>query len=545
MWPALLFTRSVRALFGKGDGARLSRPSRPCVEPLESRCLLDANGVTSAVVGNRLVVTGSAGNDSITLRIAPSGSSSITLSPGARVLEVDSGNGSTLQRTFFPLTFNQLLVDGGAGNDTITIDESNGAFTDTVATTLVGGAGNDSIFGGTGGEVFVVGPGSDFINGGSGNDTYTFNADAPLGSLVIDSTGTGNDTLDFRQTQNVPVTINLSSFQPQQVNANLNLTLLSAGALAAFFGTQQSDTITLALTGAPDESFVIDGQSPVLPTKPGDTLIIDASAAPSARAVGVTPDSGFLQVNGRTVGSFTNIETFSLTNANQADLGERYVTAVFKKLLDRLPDQGELQFWRSKLDAQISQQSRQRVAEGIWNTDAHHQQEVRTFLATLFAGQPVDPSQVAGLAAQLDSGALSEGGVLAALATTPRFRQGARRNRAFVVRLLTNLFGAPNGSLAGLGTRRQVRNLIARMRKELDTHSRSRRALVQEMLSSPAALRGAAADYFQTFLGQPATPGQVNTLVSQITAAGLTPAQAGGSVLASDAFFALVQSGQV
>jgi Domain of unknown function (DUF4214)/RTX calcium-binding nonapeptide repeat (4 copies) len=544
MWSGLLLSRSVRALFGKGDRVRGPRASRPCVERLEDRCLLDANGVNASVVGNRLVVTGSSGDDSITLRIAPSGSTSVTLSPGVRVLEVDSGNGSTLQRTFFPITFNQMVVDGGAGNDTITIDESNGAFTDTIATTLIGGAGNDSITGGTGGEVFPVGPGNDTINGGSGNDTYTFDTDVPLGSLVIDSTGTGNDTLDFSQTTSVPVTLNLSSTLPQQVNANLNLTLLSAGAIAAFRGTQQSDTISLALTGAPDESFVIDGQSPVLPTQPGDTLVIDASSVPTARAVGTGPDSGLLQVNGRTVGQFVSIETFSLKGNSQADLGERYVTAVFKKLLNRLPDQGELQFWRSQLDAQISQPSRLRVAEGIWNTNAHHQREVQTFLATYFPGQPVDPSVVAGMAAQLDSGALNEGQVLAKLVTTPTFRRTARKNRSFINKVLGGLFGTPTG-LAGLGSPKQVRSLRSRLKKELDTHGRSRALLVQEILSSPAALRSAATDYIQTFLGRPPASGEVDALASQIRSGGLTPLQAGASVLASDPFFALVQSNQV
>jgi Ca2+-binding RTX toxin-like protein len=72
-----------------------------------------------------------------------------------------------------------ISVFGQAGNDTIALDESNGALP---AAFLVGGDGNDTMFGGSGGDELIgqVGNdtllgkgGNDFILGGDGNDVIT------------------------------------------------------------------------------------------------------------------------------------------------------------------------------------------------------------------------------------------------------------------------------------------------------------------------------------------------------------------------------------
>jgi Ca2+-binding RTX toxin-like protein len=74
---------------------------------------------------------------------------------------------------------NLIQVFGNAGNDTITIDESNGAlprvnlFGGAGNDTLTGGSGNDQIFGQSGNDILNGRGGTDFLFGGDGNDVLT------------------------------------------------------------------------------------------------------------------------------------------------------------------------------------------------------------------------------------------------------------------------------------------------------------------------------------------------------------------------------------
>ena len=86
--------------------------------------------------------------------------------------------------TFARATFATILVTGGAGDDTITIDDVNGVFTDTEITTIDGGDDNDTITGGGGGETLLGGIGNDMLVGGAGFDSL--------------QGGDGNDTPDRR-----------------------------------------------------------------------------------------------------------------------------------------------------------------------------------------------------------------------------------------------------------------------------------------------------------------------------------------------------------
>jgi Ca2+-binding RTX toxin-like protein len=72
----------------------------------------------------------------------------------------------------------KLIVDGGAGNDTIIGGDGNDSLIGGDGDdTIIGGRGNDTILGGTGDDVFVWNPGdgSDVIEGQSGSDTLQFN----------------------------------------------------------------------------------------------------------------------------------------------------------------------------------------------------------------------------------------------------------------------------------------------------------------------------------------------------------------------------------
>src|ERR1700733_8150514 len=71
-----------------------------------------------------------------------------------------------------------IQVFGTGGNDTISVNETNGAMP---AAQLFGGAGNDTLIGGAGNDILEGKGGDDLLFGGDGNDTLTG--------------GTGNDQM--------------------------------------------------------------------------------------------------------------------------------------------------------------------------------------------------------------------------------------------------------------------------------------------------------------------------------------------------------------
>ena len=111
-----------------------------------------------------------------------------------------------------------LVIDGGAGNDTIT--GSHGA------DTLIGGAGNDTVTGGQGNDsadlgdgndtfIWNPGDGSDIVEGGAGTDTLVFNG-ANVGESIDISANGGRALL----TRDIGiVTMDLNSVEHIQLNA--------------------------------------------------------------------------------------------------------------------------------------------------------------------------------------------------------------------------------------------------------------------------------------------------------------------------------------
>jgi hypothetical protein len=118
-------------------------------------------------------------------------------------LQVDFGDDGSADRTFNLSTFDSIDVKARGGDDTVRIDDVNGAFTTTIATRIDGGNGDDSLIGGSGNEVFVGGKGNDHVDGnggadtaflGSGDDTFVW--DPGDGSDVVEG-GIGSDTMVF------------------------------------------------------------------------------------------------------------------------------------------------------------------------------------------------------------------------------------------------------------------------------------------------------------------------------------------------------------
>jgi Ca2+-binding RTX toxin-like protein len=117
--------------------------------------------VKAQIHDRTLEVTGTKAGETIALRLR-SGNPSI--------VEVVVGGGSSADFDFRRTRFDSIDVRAGDGDDVLTIDESNGSFTDTEATTLEGEAGNDTLRGGAFRETFVGGDGNDFADGNRGDD---------------------------------------------------------------------------------------------------------------------------------------------------------------------------------------------------------------------------------------------------------------------------------------------------------------------------------------------------------------------------------------
>ena len=138
-----------------------------------------------------LTVTGTSGPDRIALRLAAADSGR---------LQVDVGDDGGADFTFDRAAVSSLLVQTVAGDDTVSVDESNGVFADTIPTELVGGDGSDRLVAGSGVETLrgslgddtiVGGSGASTLDGGDGNDRIGggSGAETILG-------GKGNDTVD-------------------------------------------------------------------------------------------------------------------------------------------------------------------------------------------------------------------------------------------------------------------------------------------------------------------------------------------------------------
>jgi Calpain family cysteine protease/RTX calcium-binding nonapeptide repeat (4 copies) len=179
------------------------------LQNLESRTMMTAVPLGVKFSGGLLTVTGTTGNDQIT--ISQSGTSwtiangsdwSVTKTMKVTRLSVNAGNGDDTVTINSSVTVPATLL-GGAGNDTIT---SNG--TGTVS--INGGAGNDSLTGGSstdtlngdiGDDTLVGGAGADLLIGGAGNDSLSGNGgnddlQGGLGNNTL-SGGAGTDVLDF------------------------------------------------------------------------------------------------------------------------------------------------------------------------------------------------------------------------------------------------------------------------------------------------------------------------------------------------------------
>ena len=180
-----------------------------------------------------LTVKGTEASDAIALRLEAG---------NPKNLQVDVGDDGSADFSFERNEIAKIAVDARPGNDLVRIDDSNGPFTDSIATTLDGGAGSDILAGGGGAESLIGGDGNDTIDGNGGADTAlmgagddTFVWDPGDGSDVVEGQD-GADTMVFN-----------GAGGPEQVDLSAN------GNRLRFFRTQA--TITMDTAGVETVDF--------------------------------------------------------------------------------------------------------------------------------------------------------------------------------------------------------------------------------------------------------------------------------------------------
>jgi hemolysin type calcium-binding protein len=158
----------------------------------------------------------------------------------------------------------QIEVFGGSGDDTISLDQTNGSlpaarlFGGNGDDVLTGGAGADQLFGGNGNDTLIGGVGADQLFGGNGNDTFIWNPGD--GSDTIEGQA-GFDTLLFNgngtnEQMSISANGSRATLFRAQGNVTMDLNSVERIQLDAFGG---ADTITVRdLTGTDVKQVAID-----------------------------------------------------------------------------------------------------------------------------------------------------------------------------------------------------------------------------------------------------------------------------------------------
>ncbi len=217
-----------------------------------------------------------------TIKLSRDAAGDILVDDGA--VQVSGGTATVANTTV-------MQVFGLAGNDTITVDETNGALpaaqlfggdgNDTITggsgndllfgqsgnDTLIGGGGNDLLFGGDGNDVLTGGAGNDQVFGQAGDDTMIWN---PGDGSDLFEGGDGNDTAQvnggngaetftisangsrvlFARTSPAPFTLDIGTTENLVLHANGGDDIITAGnGLASLIqltldGGAGNDTIT-------------------------------------------------------------------------------------------------------------------------------------------------------------------------------------------------------------------------------------------------------------------------------------------------------------
>ncbi|MFL6012479.1 MAG: calcium-binding protein [Gaiellaceae bacterium] len=173
-----------------------------------------------------LTINGTKASDKLALRLKAG---------DPATLQIDIGDDGSANFSVARSDVTKITVSAKAGNDVVRIDESNGAFTDTIPTTIDGGSGDDTIAGGKGVETLLGGQGRDSIDGNGGNDRALL---GPGNDTFIWDPGDGSDTLEGQAGTDTMVFNGANVAEQVSLSAN--------GKRLKFFRTQANITMDTA-----------------------------------------------------------------------------------------------------------------------------------------------------------------------------------------------------------------------------------------------------------------------------------------------------------
>ena len=206
-----------------------------------------AAAVTASDATGQLRVFGDGAANQISLRLS------------SNLLAIEVRDGAVLVGSFLRSNFTAISIDAGGGNDTVMIDESVDVFTDTEATQILGGDGNDVLTGGTGAErieggagydVITGGRGADILLGGADSDTFMWNANAPL----LSSTD-GADQIDGEEGIDLLDVTGNAFPETYSLTPSGNRVVLARGGVLVSSGTIEAVRLLLA---SGDDTFTVD-----------------------------------------------------------------------------------------------------------------------------------------------------------------------------------------------------------------------------------------------------------------------------------------------
>jgi hypothetical protein len=178
-WLTPWFTNKVRPVRRPAHKKVEHGRFRPQVEALAERVLPAVTATFVAADGTLRVVGDALDN---TVVVSRNAAGAISVNGGAVPIQ---GGPATVANT------RQIVINGGAGNDTLSLDETNGALPGAV---LFGGPGDDVLTGGSGNDFVKGDAGNDIAFLGAGDDEFAWNPGD--GSDVVDGGG-GRDALAF------------------------------------------------------------------------------------------------------------------------------------------------------------------------------------------------------------------------------------------------------------------------------------------------------------------------------------------------------------
>ena len=224
-----------------------------------------------------------------------------------------------------PKAATSLIVNGGAGNDTI---DASSLPLGTITLTLDGGTGDDMLFGGQGSETLLGGSGNDVLNGGIGGDTMSggvgddaYVVDNAV-DQVVENASEGSDT--------VFASINYG------LAANVETLVLQGGADLQGFGNGLANSI-FGNTG----NNLIDGGAGADAMSGGagnDTYFVDNAGDAVIENAGQGNDAVFASIN---YGLTANVETLVLQGgADLQGFGNGLANSLFGNTGNNLLDGG-------------------------------------------------------------------------------------------------------------------------------------------------------------------------------------------------------------